>query len=163
MHGGDVDAVAAVLALGALVFGGGLIVGLAILAVVSWLVSTCYKRIPAQFREMEPGMVWLLMIPCFHVVWNFFVFPKLARSYQAYFASVGRTDVGDCGAGLAMAYCVCAACALISFVPYIGCLGLVALLAALVLLIIVLVKAWDLKNRIPESTASAPPPGPPTA
>jgi hypothetical protein len=83
-------------------------------------------------------MVWLLMIPCFSLVWNFFVFQQLADSYKAYFASIGRTDVGDCGKGIGLGYAICA----IFCGP-----------AALVLLIIYLVKVMDLKSQIPPQSA----------
>ena len=40
---------------------------------------------------MEPAMVFLLLIPCFGLVWNFFLYPRLSRSFQKYFQSVGDT------------------------------------------------------------------------
>ena len=106
------------------------------------IISGCYKRIPQEFRQMEPAMVWLLLIPCFGMIWNFFVWPKLADSYKSYFDSVGNTEVGDCGKFLNMAYCIVAACALIPCVNYL------AGPASLVLFIICLVKAVSLKNQI---------------
>ncbi|MCY3018548.1 MAG: hypothetical protein NTW87_05895 [Planctomycetota bacterium] len=131
-----------------------LVVALGIQALVCWLVSNCYKRIPQQFRLMEPNMVWLMMIPCFNLVWMFFVYPKLAKSYKAYFDSVGNTEVGDCGAGLSLAYPIVAACSIIPCVNYI------AGPASLVLLIIVLVKAHGLKEKIPAGAGTAAPPSP---
>lgn len=86
----------------------GLLVGLAISAVICWLVFDCYKRVPAQFRKQEPGMVWLLMIPLFNLFWNFIVLPRLSESLKAYFDSVGKTDVGDCGRQIGL---ICAAIA----------------------------------------------------
>ena len=120
------------------------LIGLAIQAYVCYLLSGCLKRIPPPYRQQEPNMVWLLMIPLVNIVWNFFVYPNLSRSYQAYFAAQGRTDVGDCGAGIGLAYCICAA---VSFIPY---LGMLTGIAALVLLIMYLIKAIDLKKQIPE-------------
>ena len=93
-------------------------------------------------------MVWLLMIPCFNLVWNFFVYLQLADSYKAYFASVGRTDVGDCGRGIGLGYAICAACCIIP------CLNYLAGPVALVLLIIYLVKAMSLKDQIPPQSAT---------
>jgi len=118
------------------------LVSLAIQAVICWLLSTCFQAIPQQFRKMEPGMVWLLLIPCFGLVWNFFVFPRLAQSFKAYFDSVGRTDVEDCGEKIGWAFAICVAC---SIIPY---LGMLAGLAGLVLLIIFLVKAMGLKGQV---------------
>jgi len=113
--------------------------------VICLLLHGCFRRIPRRHRWMEPGFVWLLLIPCFFLIWNFFVFPRLSRSYQAYFRSVGRTHVGDCGRSIGMAYCICSVCFLIPVKFLSTALGL----TALVLLILYLVKVLELKNQIP--------------
>jgi hypothetical protein len=128
----------------------GLAVGIAISIIIILIVQSFYKRIPPEHRRMEPGMVWLLIIPCFNLVWNFFVFLKLSDSFKSYFDSQGIVDVGDCYRGLAMAYCIAA---VLCLVP---CLNYIAGPASLVLLIIVLVKYNDLKNRIPEVQPAGP-------
>jgi len=116
-------------------------VALSIIPIV--LLYADYQRIPPGFRKQEPGLVWLLLIPCFNVVWNFFVFPGLSDSFKAYFDSVGDSSVGNCARDLGLGYAICCAA---SLVPLVGCLtGIVSL----VLLILYLVKANDLKNRIP--------------
>lgn len=118
---------------------------LAINVVACAVLYGCYRRVPAEHRKLDAGLVWLLLIPCFNIIWNFFVFPRLAQSYQSYFRSVGRQDVGDCGAGLGWAYagCILGACLPLPIVPFgIG-------LAALILLVLFLVKATQLKNQIP--------------
>ena len=118
---------------------------LAINVIVCVVLYGCFKRIPAEHRKLEAGLVWLLLIPCFNIVWNFFVFPRMAQSYQSYFRTAGRQDLGDCGAGLGWAYagCILGACLPLPIVPFgIG-------LAALVLLVLFLVKATQLKNLIP--------------
>lgn len=117
-------------------------IGLAVAAVVCWLISGCLKVLPQEYREMEPGMVWLLMIPLFQLVWNFFVFPKTSRSFQRYFAARGRTEFGDCGEKIGLWYAICGALCLIPCVNY------VAGPAALVLLIIYLVKVTGLKQFV---------------
>ncbi len=119
-----------------------LLVMLAINAVVCWLASNALARIPAEHRKMEPGMVWLLMIPCFPLVWNFFVFQRIPESFASYFASVGRTDVGDCGKQMGLWYAICTAASAVPLVNYI------AGPASLVLLIISLVKFNELKGKI---------------
>ena len=111
--------------------------------VVCLLLYNCYKLIPGQFRKQDPTLVWLLMIPCFQFVWNFFVFPQLSDSYKAYFHSIGRADVGDCGRGIGLAYAVLS---VFCIIPYIGCL---ISIPVLVLLIISLVKIDRLKNQLP--------------
>ncbi len=112
---------------------------------VVFLLYTDFERVPRGFRKLESGLVWLLLIPCFHLVWNFFVFPKLADSFKAYFDSIGDTSVGNCGRDLGFGYAICTAA---SAIPFVGCLtGIVSL----VLLILFLVKANELKNRIPRT------------
>jgi len=120
-----------------------ILVSLAIHAFICYLLYRCYDRIPPQFRRQQPAMVWLLMIPCFAIVWNFFVYPPLSKSFKAYFDSINRTDVGDCQESIGLAYSICGVA---SLVPYLGCLTGVG---ALVLLIIYLIKTNDLKNQIP--------------
>ncbi len=120
---------------------------LAVYIVILYLLFSCYQRIPAQHRQMEPWQVWLLLIPFFNIVWNFFVFPRLAKSYQSYFAEQGRTDVGDCGEQIGLWYAILGAAGLVAgFVP---CLGPIVGLTSLILLIIFLVKALTLKGQIP--------------
>lgn len=125
------------------IVGFAILVGIAINCFICYLLQQCYSRIPPQFRKQQPGMVWLLLIPCFSLIWNFFVFPPLSKSFKAYFDSVNRTDVGDCQESIGLAYSICAVA---SVVPYLGCLTGIA---TLILLIIFLVKTNELKNQIP--------------
>jgi hypothetical protein len=120
----------------------GVVVGLAISALVCFLIYNAQNALPPQFQRIPAGQVWLLMIPLFNLVWNFFVFPRVADSYRDYFHSAGRPDVGDAGRGIGLGYAICAAC---SIIP---CVGIFAGLAALVLLIIFLVKIYGLKAQI---------------
>ncbi len=129
------------------------VVALAISIGLLYLVFSCYQRIPPQHRQMEPWQVWLLLIPVFPIVWNFFVYPKLAKSYQSYFAEQGRTDVGDCGEKIGLWFAICAAAIVTIIIPCLGMItGPIAALAALVLWIIFIVKALGLKGQIPQQT-----------
>jgi hypothetical protein len=121
----------------------GAVIGLAITIFVAVLISGCYARIPQQYREMEPGMVYLILIPCLNFVWVFFVTLRLSQSFQKYFAAHGRVDVGDCGYQLGLWYSICTVASLIP------CVGSVTGLAGLVLLILYLVKVMGLKSQIP--------------
>lgn len=133
---------------------------------ICWLLSDALKHLPPAYRQQQPEMVWLLLIPLFNLVWNFFVYPKIADSYKAYFAAQAggavptpmpgalpnlnyQTSPGDdCGRGIGLAYSICAA---IAVIPYVGaCTGI----AALVLLIIFLVKISGLKNQLPPADSS---------
>ena len=114
----------------------------AILIVICALLHSALARVPPEHRTMEPGLVWLLLIPLFGIVWNFFVFLRIPESYKNYFTAQGRTDVGDCARGVGLWYAICGA---LLFVP---CLNYLAVPAALVLLIIFLVKIFGLKSQI---------------
>lgn len=157
---GGPEALGFVIILGAICVG--LLIGLGIQAFICYLLSDALKRLPPEFRKQEPNMVWLLMIPLFSLVWNFFVYPKISESYQAYFAAQngnipnGNPNLNyqntmiqqDTGQGIGLAYCICCCCGII---PYLGaCIGL----AALVLLIIYLVKLSGLKAQIPPGISS---------
>jgi hypothetical protein len=129
------------------VMAGAMLIGLGIQAFICWVTAKTAAAIPRQFREVEPGLVWLLLIPCFPLVWNFFVFPKIASGYQRYFHATGNHQNGDCGAGLALWFCLCAVFSVVPLVQY------VAALAWFVLVIILLVKFWDLKGQVERGAA----------
>ncbi len=135
---------------GILVFLVGLLIGLAIAVLIIYLVYNVFKRIPEEHRVMEPGLVWLLLIPCFNIVWNFFVYPRLADSLKNYFNSVDDESVGDCGKTLAWLYASFSAA---SIIPY---LGVLLGLAALVIWIIFIVQAYGYKNRIVQGQGAGP-------
>lgn len=121
-------------------------VGLIFDLIICFFLYKIFQRVPTQFRVMEPGLVWLLIIPCFNLVWNFFVFIRLSRSLKRYFNSVGNQTVGDCGEGLGLGYSICEVARLIP------CVGLLVWVAALVLVILYLVKANQLSQQIPQTT-----------
>ena len=126
------------------------LVFLVMLGITIFILYLLYKlldALPPQYRLMEPGLVWLLLIPCFNLIWNFFVYPRIARSYQNYFYAHGRTDVGDCGATLGIWFSVCHVLISIPCVNYIT--GIFCGPAMLVLLIIYLIKLHELKRQIP--------------
>ena len=103
------------------------LIGFAIQAVVCWLVSGCFQAIPEKHRRMEPGAVWLLMIPLFPLVWNFFVYPRLAESYRSFFDEHRQEiDPGSCGRELAFGFATSTVvCIPLGWIPCLG--GLLAL------------------------------------
>ncbi len=106
------------------------------------LFSKSLASLPEQHRLMPPGHVWLLLIPLFNIVWMFFVFTRIPKSFRSYFSSVGRTDVGDCGEQIGLWYCICA---VTSAIP---CIGIIPGIASLILLIMFIVKVVDLKGKV---------------
>lgn len=79
-------------------------IAIAIYAVICWLLHQILARIPREHRKQDPPMVWLLVIPYFAGLWCFFVYPRIADSFESYFRSKGRTE--NTGHGLAWTYCV---------------------------------------------------------
>jgi hypothetical protein len=106
------------------------------------LLFDAFRQGPTPSRRLDPGLVWLPLIPCFCVVWNFVLCRRLSASLKAHFDSVGRTDVGDCGAGVGLAFSICVACSIIPIV------GVLTALASIVLLIVYLVKVYGLSTQI---------------
>ena len=129
------------------------IVALAILfaigiqVLILYLLYDAQRAIPPQHRRIEPGHVWLLLIPLFNLVWNFFVFLRIPESYQSYFYSRGRYDVGDGGKSLGLWLSICIAC---SAIP---CIGIIPAFIGLILLIVFLVKISGLKGQVPQLAA----------
>ena len=157
----DPDAVAALAGLAGVAGLVGCFGYLVVAAIICVLLQMLYKAVPEEHRQLAPGFVWLLLIPIWNLIWNFFVFPKLSRSYQAWFEARGDTSKGTCNGGLALAYAIASACLLLAFIP---CVGPLIGLASLALLIIYLVKMFGLKNEaIAAPAATAAGPMPPTA
>jgi hypothetical protein len=116
------------------------------LAVYIWILlflQSCYRAVPAEHRRMQPELVWLMLVPLFFIVWQYFVFLRLSRSFSAAYAAQGRLDV-DSSEKLALAYCICFT---LWLVPFVNC---VAAPAALVLLILVLLRFKTLKRGLLE-------------
>lgn len=122
-------------ALAALAFGFALfLLYMAVKGSICFLIISALRRVPAEHRQLELKQVWLLLVPLFGYGWNFFVYRRVAASFESFFAALGMTSAGRCSAGLALAYCMVELGALI---PRIGLLpwGL-----AWVLLILLLVR-----------------------
>lgn len=123
-------------------FGGALAIGIFILL----FLHRALQVLPVEHRKIEPGMVWLMLIPCFSAIWGFFVYPRVSGSYRSYFHALGRTDIGDCGGGLGVGIAVCILLVSIPCVNYIT--SIFCGPALLVMTIIYLLKIRDLKRQV---------------
>jgi amino acid transporter len=65
-------------------------------------VSNCFKQIARRNRQMEPGQVWLCLIPLFGTVWHFLMLFKLADSLAAEYRDRRLPPEGDFGKTLAI-------------------------------------------------------------
>jgi hypothetical protein len=50
------------------------------------------QRCSPECRAMSPGLVWLLLIPFFHIVWNFVVVINVAKSLGCEFRKRGIAE-----------------------------------------------------------------------
>ena len=64
------------------------------------------SRVAPHNRKMEPGMVWLSLIPCVNLVWQFFIAIQVPDSLKAEFKERGQDDGSDYGKGIALTNCI---------------------------------------------------------
>lgn len=80
------------------------------------------NRCAPQARAMSPGMVWLLLIPFFNLVWQFFVVLNMAKSLGAEFRRRGIPEEPEPGQTMGLIMCVsslvCAPVYLIFWIIY---------------------------------------------
>ena len=73
---------------------------LAIGILLLWLIYSAAKVASPQHQTMEPSMVWLLLIPVWHVYWNFKALPAVSRSLSATLRDKGIDQQGKDASGL---------------------------------------------------------------
>ncbi len=94
-------------------------------------------------RTMEPGMVWLLLIPFLNLIWNFFVVMGLARSLANEYARRGIPSPDPSpGQSIGIAMSVCSCCC---FIPV---LGVLSGLAGVVLWVVYWVKVAEFSRML---------------
>ena len=64
------------------------------------------NRCSPECRAMNPGMVWLLFVPFFNIVWQFFLVLNLAKSLAAEFQKRGITEDPNPGQTLGLVMCI---------------------------------------------------------
>ena len=103
------------------------------------------KKVKKKNRTIEPGQVWLNLIPLFNIVWQFIMINRIADSLKAEFSERNISIKEDRpGAQIGVAYCILNLC---GFIPMLG--GL-ASIAGLVCWIVYWVKISNYKNQLGE-------------
>jgi hypothetical protein len=92
------------------------------------------NRCSPENRAMAPGMVWLMLIPLFNIVWHFFVVINIAKSLGAEFRQRGIAEEAEPGKQLGLIMCILACCGIIPL------LGVLCSLGALVCVILYWIK-----------------------
>lgn len=112
------------------------------------------ERCAVSSRTMQPGMIWLLLVPLFNVIWSFFVVLAIAKSLASEFARRGMpSPEAEPGKSIGLAMCICACCSIIPL------LGVLASLAGLALWIMYWVKIAGYSQSLiqPQPAAGMPP------
>jgi len=97
----------------------GLIVFLIFLVPFVFYVLTLQKalnRCAPENRAMEPTMIWLLLVPCFNIIWHFFVVLNMAKSLGKEFQKRGLAGDPEPGKKLGLVTCILPCCSIIPFV-----------------------------------------------
>lgn len=86
-------------------------------------MSKALKRCRPRCRSMEPGMVWLMLVPLFNIVWQFFVVNRVTESIGREYRKRGWSKSGDFGQSVGMAMCILS---LTTWIPFLGYLTALA-------------------------------------
>ncbi len=76
-----------------------LVIALVLTIVFSYLhdLQKALSRVSPRNRLMQPGMVWLALIPLFNLVWVFFIATQVPDSLRNEFRDRGQDDGSDYG------------------------------------------------------------------
>jgi hypothetical protein len=131
----------------------GLLVIAAIMIIISLVIhifflltlSRCLSRIQPRNRDMEPGLVWLNLIPCVSTIWIFFTVIRIASSLRKEYDDRDLHSSDESfGQNLGLGYAICV---VLSAIPYVGT---VIGIAALVCFIIYWVQIAGHSRRLAE-------------
>jgi hypothetical protein len=122
------------------------VIGLVIAILYLITLFNVLNAVAPANRKLEPGLVFLLLIPLFNLVWNFIVIGKLRDSLQAEYAA--RDLQGDGFAyGVGLAMCILAVCGIIPII------NLLAGIPALICWIIYWVKMAGYRKTLTAAAA----------
>jgi hypothetical protein len=96
------------LALGGLLAAYGVVLAIAIAVQIMFLLSLskCLKQISPRNRRMEPGQVWLALIPIFGFIWTIIMVLKIADSLRDEFEDRGFRGDGDFGKTIGLVFII---------------------------------------------------------
>jgi len=98
---------------------------------------------------MQPGLVWLLLVPLFNIIWNFFVVLAIAKSLgnELRLRTIPSDDP-EPGKSIGIAMCICGTCGIVPF------LNILTGLVQFVLWIIYWAKIAEFSRRLDQVAAA---------
>ncbi|MFN4006162.1 MAG: hypothetical protein ACK4HE_01495 [Chitinophagaceae bacterium] len=117
-------------------------IGLTVTIFFILTLRNCLRQVRPENRRFEPNNTWLLLIPLFSLVYNFFVVKGISESLQNEYEQLGENPTTAPAYQLGLAYSI-ASC--LTWVPMAG--SFIAI-AAFVLFIVYWVQIHEHKNRI---------------
>ena len=128
----DADAAAAAgmsfLMIFVIVFLVAMAIGIAIAVFYCLTLSKALHEVRPENRDMEPGQVWLVLIPLFNLYWNFKIASDVPASLRREFRDRGMGSRGDdFGANIGKWYAICNLCCLVPIVNNIAGLAVLVL------------------------------------
>ena len=118
------------------------LIGIVVAVLYLLTLQNLLKGVATENRVIEPGKVWLMLIPLFSLVYSFILYPKISESLKNEFLKRGVADNGDYGKSLGTAMAVLGLC---GFIPV---LGGFASIAYFVIWIIYWVKMSEYKSKL---------------
>ncbi|MGA2246339.1 MAG: LapA family protein [Verrucomicrobiota bacterium] len=96
----------------------GALIGLVVMIFYILTLQKALNKCAPENRAMEPAMTWLMLIPCFSLIWHFFVVFRVAKTLGAEFQKRGIAEETEPGKTLGLVMCILGCCACVPFVNY---------------------------------------------
>lgn len=89
----------------------GVIIGVSVCVIIVWLavaipfcmsMSKALNQVSESNRQMQPGLVWLFLVPCLNIIWLFFIVIQIPASLQKEFQDRGKDDGSSYGKGMGL-------------------------------------------------------------
>ena len=97
-----------------------LLIGIVVAVFYCLTMQKALERCAPANRAMAPGMVWLLFIPLFNIVWQFFVVLNVSKSLIAEFKQRNIAEDPSSVKTIGLIACIAACCGVIPLVNFLA-------------------------------------------
>ena len=87
-----------------------MLIGLVVAVFYILTLQKALNKCAPENRAMQPGMIWLLLVPLLNIVWHFLVVINMAKSLGAEFQKRGIAEEPEPGKKLGLIMCILACC-----------------------------------------------------